>query len=108
MELLRKSNEVAARYDQPLLYQDGTMATVAPTAFHVSIAWTFARPGQDLHRATTLANDDMVGRSALDEVMGWRIVVDSVKVKIGNVVTSVALSGQVPGHDKTRFLFDEA
>ncbi|KAM3440570.1 hypothetical protein MY4824_002018 [Beauveria thailandica] len=111
MKLLRKSNAAAARFGQPLLYQhardnddDDDDDDVVRTAFHVSIAWTFARPGQDISQATL----DLFQRLPLDEVMAWRIAVDSVKVKIGNVVTSVALSrGGAPGRDRTRFLFDE-
>ncbi|KAM3505464.1 hypothetical protein MY11210_007961 [Beauveria gryllotalpidicola] len=109
MELLRKSNAAAARFGQPLLYQHARDDNdddddVARTAFHVSIAWTFARPEQDISQATL----HLFRRLPLDEVMAWRIAVDSVKVKIGNVVTSVALSrGHAPGRDRTRFLFDE-
>ncbi len=104
MELLRKSNAAAARFGQPLLYH-GNNEDTARMAFHVSIAWTFARPGQDpSSQITTL---DLCPRSPLDEVMAWTIEVDSVKVKIGNAVTSIALSGRAPSHDKTRFLFDE-
>ncbi|KAJ6786105.1 hypothetical protein PWT90_10936 [Aphanocladium album] len=100
LELLQTSNTAAARFSQPLLYQD---PDAARGAFHVSIAWTFARPGQDLSQATL----DLFQRLPLKEVMGWKIGVDSVKVKIGNAVTSVPLLGRAPGSNKMRFLFDE-
>ncbi|ATY62617.1 Unidentified family UPF0406 [Cordyceps militaris] len=101
MELLRRSNAAASRARQPLLYQADEEA--ARRAFHVSIAWTFGRPpGQE-------GLGDLPARELpLDEVMAWTIGVDSVKVKIGNTVTSIALSGHAPGYDQTRFLFDEA
>ncbi|OAA62289.1 Unidentified protein family UPF0406 [Cordyceps fumosorosea ARSEF 2679] len=107
MALLRASNAVATRFSQPLLYAD---EDTARTAFHLSIAWTLARPRRELRDED---EEEPGGLSTWhlplpDEVLAWRIAVDSVKVKIGNVVTSVALSGRAPGPDKTRFLFDEA
>lgn len=103
MELLQKSNAVAGRFKQPLLYQ-AQDADVARTAFHISIAWTFARPGQDLSVDTL----DLFQKLPMDEVMGWNIDVSNVKVKIGNAVTSIALTDHGRANDKTRFLFDES
>lgn len=103
MALLEKSNAEAARFGQPLLYQAANDADAARTAFHISIAWTFAAPGQDLSQETL----DLCQRLPLEEVMAWEIGVESVKVKVGNAVTSVALSGRAPGGDRTRFLFEE-
>lgn len=104
MELLDKSNAAAGRFGQPLLYQLQDGEDNARSAFHVSIAWTFAQPGQDLSQATL----DLFQRLPLEDMMGWEIDVSSVKVKIGNTVTSVALSGRVASGDKTRYLFDES
>lgn len=103
MELLEKSNAASSRFKQPLLYQSQD-ADMARTAFHISIAWTFAKPGHDLSQATL----DLFQKLPLEEVMGWKINVSSVKVKIGNAVTSIELSRRGSGSDRTRLLFDES
>lgn len=103
LELLEKSNAASARFKQPLLYQSQD-ADTARTAFHISIAWTFAKPGHDLSQATL----DLFQKLPLEEVMAWKIGVSSVKVKIGNVVTSIELSRRGSGGDRTRVLFDES
>ena len=102
--LLARCNAVAGAFGQPELYaaptdQDQDQDRERTTdAFHASIAWTLGNPTS---RESGL-DDSQVGQLLLaggedpdvddDEIRGitdWRIDVDSVKIKIGNVVTSV-------------------
>lgn len=68
-------------------------------AFHVSIAWSFAEPTEDLRARTAavFARDEfhrgLVGGGDDEDGDGIRIPVDGVKVKIGNVITHIALAG---------------
>lgn len=69
---------------------------VNKTAFHVSIAWSFAEPSAEIQeRTAAVFGKERFQRGILgdgDGTEGIKIPVDSVKVKIGNVVTSVALA----------------
>ncbi|KAG7293207.1 hypothetical protein NEMBOFW57_003253 [Staphylotrichum longicolle] len=112
-ELLRRCNAVAAEYAQPGLYQwASTTATSAAEeeegedgngggggggrrrrngvgeAFHVSIAWSFAELTEGLLQATERV---FGGREVAARIREVRVPVDGVKVKIGNVVTHIAL-----------------
>ncbi|KLU88580.1 hypothetical protein MAPG_07566 [Magnaporthiopsis poae ATCC 64411] len=93
--LLAKCNALVRQFGQPPLYasshsSDGDDAAAADDKFHVSVAWSFADVTEEL-RARTAA---VYGRRGfLDQVGALRIPVECVKVKIGNVVSSLALSG---------------
>lgn len=89
-ELLRRCNEVVRGFGQPELYQwaeDGGDREVGD-AFHVSIAWSFAETTEELKRVTERVFGETGVRRRIEEV---EIPVEGVKVKIGNVVTHVAL-----------------
>ncbi|KAI1809773.1 U6 snRNA phosphodiesterase Usb1 [Poronia punctata] len=101
--LLQQSNSVVTSFGQPALYggEDNTNTNVN-TAFHISIAWSFALPDSTLLRVTeevfnsssgSSSSSSSVnnGRSMRDEVCAMRLRVDGVKVKIGNVVTNIPL-----------------
>lgn len=93
-ELLRRCNTVAAKHGQPGLYQwaegcDGPGAgRQLGEAFHVSIAWSFAEPDDELERATRQVFGEPATERRLREV---QVPVEGVKVKIGNVITHVEL-----------------
>ncbi|KAK3694852.1 U6 snRNA phosphodiesterase Usb1 [Podospora appendiculata] len=114
--LLRQCNRVARQHGQPELYQwaadadadadadaesssgsglkgDGERPSrtgSAGDAFHLSIAWTFAKPTEELERLTreVFAGDE---RAAEDGIQTTVIPVDGIKAKIGNVVTHIPL-----------------
>lgn len=128
--LLRRFNNIVARYGQPQLYSLAAADANKPvasqnnaptystdngnkvlpvddagraakdldeTAFHVSIAWSFSKPTPEIQARTAavLLGKEEFRRGILgdgDEKGGIQIPVDSVKVKIGNVVTSLALA----------------
>lgn len=75
-------------------------------AFHVSIAWSFAEPTMEI-RARTAAVVLREEKKRLKGVLGGiRIPVDSVKVKIGNVVNDIPLVERgSTGPGKRRGLF---
>ncbi|KAL2180205.1 U6 snRNA phosphodiesterase Usb1, partial [Thermothelomyces heterothallicus CBS 202.75] len=93
-ELLRRCNEVAERHGQPALYRWAEEEAVDQAdkrvgeAFHVSIAWSFAEPTEELVRATERV---FGSQEIIDKIREIEIPVEGVKVKIGNVVTHVAL-----------------
>ncbi|AEO53338.1 hypothetical protein MYCTH_14609, partial [Thermothelomyces thermophilus ATCC 42464] len=93
-ELLRRCNEVAERHGQPALYRWAEEGAVDEAdkrigeAFHVSIAWSFAEPTEELVRATERV---FGSQEIIDKIREIEIPVEGVKVKIGNVVTHVAL-----------------
>lgn len=92
-ELLRRCNAVVEGHGQPGLYgwAFGRGEEAVGRAFHVSVAWSFAEPGEEVRRVT----EEVLGRwGARGRV---RIGVDGVKVKIGNVVTHVPLRGRGGG-----------
>lgn len=94
--LLKQCNAVVEKYGQPGLYQwveeEGEKERRkggVGTAFHVSIAWSFAEPTEELVSLTRRVFDHDVGsRTGVQQV---RVPVEGVKVKIGNVVTHVPL-----------------
>ncbi len=89
-ELLRRCNLVVANYQQPELYQwaeDAGERRIGD-AFHVSVAWSFAEPTEDLVKATEKVFD---GREVKKRIQEVQVPVHGVKVKIGNVVTHAAL-----------------
>lgn len=101
--LLAKCNALVTQFGQPPLYAssssssdgdgDGGGAASTDDRFHVSVAWSFADVTEEL-RARTAA---VYGRPGFqDQVGALRIPVECVKVKIGNVVSSLALSGGRP------------
>ncbi|KAK4242674.1 hypothetical protein C8A03DRAFT_11151 [Achaetomium macrosporum] len=90
-ELLRRCNSVVAKYGQPELYrwaEEDDAEEQVGNAFHVSIAWSFAEPTEELRRVT----DRLCGgNGAHDRIREIQIPVEGVKVKIGNAITHVAL-----------------
>ena len=90
-ELLRKCNAAVRAFNQPELYQQvdsrGLGAGVGE-AFHVSVAWSFAKPDDELRRHTEEVSAVTEYATALTTM---NIPVDGVKTKIGNVVTHIPL-----------------
>ncbi|KAK4444079.1 U6 snRNA phosphodiesterase Usb1 [Podospora aff. communis PSN243] len=98
-KLLRHCNAVADEHGQPQLYQwalkdddkaDGINEDDdrAGRAFHVSIAWSFAKPTEELMRLTEEVFGDP---KTQDRIHNTQIHVDGMKAKIGNVVTHIPL-----------------
>ncbi|KAL2135506.1 hypothetical protein VTI74DRAFT_8237 [Chaetomium olivicolor] len=89
-ELLRRCNKAVARYGQPGLYQwaEEEGSRRVGEAFHVSIAWSFAQPTEELNRLTEKV---FVEGKAEKTIAQLQVPVEGVKVKIGNVVTHVPL-----------------
>lgn len=96
-DLLRRCNGVVESHGQPGLYrwaEEGGKGEEEDAdkrvgeAFHVSIAWSFAEPTEELVQATeqVFGNYEVTGK--IQEI---EIPVEGIKVKIGNVVTHVAL-----------------
>lgn len=94
--LLKRCNALVSDYGQPQLYQwavqegggsDGNEAI--GNAFHVSIAWSFAKPTEELERLTDQVFGDPEVKDSISQFA--RIPVDGVKAKIGNLVTHMAL-----------------
>ncbi|KAK0751469.1 U6 snRNA phosphodiesterase Usb1, partial [Schizothecium vesticola] len=89
-ELLRRCNAVVEGHGQPGLYEwaFGEGEEAVGRAFHVSVAWSFAEPTEEVRRVTAEVFGEERARA---RVRAMRIGVDGVKVKIGNVVTHVPL-----------------
>jgi hypothetical protein len=87
--LLARCNAAADRFDQPPLYQKRP-SEGAGTAFHVSIAWSL---GTTKTEETSLRALRVFAQRRHAEMRTWQIPVSGVKVKIGNVVHHVPLSG---------------
>ena len=123
-ELLRMSNTVAQRFGQPTLYTDSQPSRAthpmypqvhenprkdstrpgsasskeslshtelgnyvdASTSFHVSIGWTLTTPSDSSSKKLKHASHDF---------QAMKISVDSVKVKIGNSITSIPLASKI-------------
>ncbi|KAI0021110.1 U6 snRNA phosphodiesterase Usb1 [Xylariomycetidae sp. FL0641] len=68
---------------------EATPGSASSTAFHVSLAWSFAAPTPALAAATRAVFDD--DEEVRAPVRAMRVRVDGVKAKIGNAVTHVAL-----------------
>jgi hypothetical protein len=93
--LLASCNTTVAAYGQPQLYQWADDARIGD-AFHVSIAWSFAEPDEELRKTTgeVFAHPDFG-----DAIRQMAFEVDGVKAKIGNVVNHIPLareSGKTP------------
>jgi hypothetical protein len=86
--LLTRCNTAVAAYGQPQLYQWADDARIGD-AFHVSIAWSFAEPDEELRKKTAEVFADP--RSG-DAIRQMEMQVDNVKVKIGNVVNHIPLT----------------
>lgn len=95
-DLLRLCSKIATDYDQPRLYDSPNFeaARSAPEladefdrslAFHISIAWTLIPPSQALIEAATTWSNDSIDA----------FTVEGIKVRIGNVVTSVPLKAKI-------------
>lgn len=85
--LLTRCNTAATLFRQAPLYQR-TSGEPVGTAFHVSIAWSFGRPGEE----ASLRALRVLKQRRYADVRAWEIDVPAVKVKIGNVVHHVPLS----------------
>jgi hypothetical protein len=89
--LLGLVNSVVQRLGYRALYDgDGVDGR-----FHVSLAWRLTSPTQRMEEALSDVVDERPG-------VGMEINVKNLKVKIGNVVTSMELSGGVAGHQQER------
>lgn len=94
------TKEEAEEEDDGDDHGDDHEGAIDPDAFHVSIAWSFAKPTPALQERTAAVFQKAefqrgilgVGDHGQGGGDGIKIPVDSVKVKIGNVVTSVALA----------------
>lgn len=91
LQLLRRCNAVAERFKQPCLYQ----STGAESAFHISVAWTFGLSKEDAAMKTL----DLARKKHVQDARSWKIDVSAIKVKIGNVITSVDLAGKRRSQD---------
>ena len=58
----------------------------ASPSFHVSIGWTLTKPSESLSKKLNHASRDF---------QAMRISVNSIKVKIGNSITSIALASKI-------------
>ncbi|KAI1089910.1 U6 snRNA phosphodiesterase Usb1 [Rostrohypoxylon terebratum] len=92
--ILQHCNALVQEYSQPPLY--AYKEDNGDTAFHISIAWSFAPPTPEVRRRT----EEIFSRHATrDEIRGLRVCVDGIKAKIGNVVTHVPLPGRAKRGD---------
>ncbi|KAL6892590.1 hypothetical protein HDV57DRAFT_188384 [Trichoderma longibrachiatum] len=105
MRLLNACNDMAQRFDQPILYQNkGGDKDAADEAFHISIGWALDLPvDEESNKALEAFGDE-----EFQSVKAWKISVPGVKVKIGNVVSHVPLSSGAAltaSKDQSRSLF---
>ncbi|KAI1827472.1 U6 snRNA phosphodiesterase Usb1 [Xylaria intraflava] len=93
--LLHRTNALVTAFGQPALYvgPDNAGDTIAEEAFHISIAWSPAAPTAEVRRLTDAVFNATTGGDAAAVVRAMRVRAEGVKVKIGNVVTHVPLSG---------------
>jgi hypothetical protein len=87
--LLGRCNTVVQKYGQPQLYEWADDSKIGD-AFHISIAWSFSTPDEELRRRTAEVFDDLELKEALERI---EMPVDGIKAKIGNVVHHIPLSG---------------
>ncbi|EEY21285.1 conserved hypothetical protein [Verticillium alfalfae VaMs.102] len=106
-ELLRRCNIVASSRGLPTLYAsrdqveaasegkaDAETDALVDHAFHVSIAWTFALPDEEM----CIRTYRIFRAPSFKKLRNWEVRVSGVKVKIGNVVTHLLLgNGKVAG-----------
>ncbi|TLD06106.1 uncharacterized protein PgNI_08628 [Pyricularia grisea] len=97
VRLLERCNEVVREFGQPELYSDGGRAM---DRFHISVAWSFTDVTGSLQSRT-----DAVYESFRDQVAAMEIPIESVKVKIGNVITSLSLAEYGQKRAQTGSLF---
>ncbi|KAK3500834.1 hypothetical protein B0T13DRAFT_397925 [Neurospora crassa] len=91
--ITQRCNKTAKEYGQPPLYDSQDMGY----RFHVTIAWTHARPSESLKQLTdsifddckTMYSENMSIRDKLRTGSSFRV--ETVKVKIGNHVTRFEL-----------------
>ena len=101
--LLNVCNTVATCYNLPRLYSeqkpapnrasgDGTTTKIPDLSshIHVSIGWTLIRPPEQYIIEDKHAPAEV--EKLLDQVRAMKLAFDTVKVKIGNVITSVNLN----------------
>ncbi|KAK2596853.1 hypothetical protein N8I77_012742 [Diaporthe amygdali] len=109
--LLRVCNHLVASHGQPELYASSRRPGDdsnghASDAFHVSLAWSFSQPTAELRQKTA----EVFARPEFRDAIHSRISipVEGVKVKIGNVVTNIALpeAGGRTGSGSGKGLFD--
>lgn len=63
-----------------------TLSQDLSTSFHISIGWTLEAPSQEsINKLETID---------LKDIKGFRINVDCLKAKVGNIITAVALPTQ--------------
>lgn len=94
-QMLGASNDTAAGFDQPLLYQNkharsaDKSANTPIEAFHISVAWSLQSPTAQpakhggLHQA--------VSSAVLEQMGKLEVNFEEVKVRIGQDVTSIPL-----------------
>lgn len=101
-DLLDLCNNVAASYDQPLLYtqkqlvdkQARSQDTVGRDRFHVSIAWSLGGPRDD--GQTTGTTSDAEPNTHGNHIAKLKeISFADIKVRIGQTVTSIPLDREV-------------
>jgi hypothetical protein len=100
-DLLRGCNAVVTKHGQPGLYEwaEKDEGRRVGEAFHVSIAWSFAEPTEELVRVTEQVFGTPEVKKRMQEL---RVPVEGVKVKIGNVITHVALLQQKGGRAREK------
>ncbi len=87
--LLRLCNGMVTGVGQPKLYADmGAETSAVVDAFHISVAWTLDGHLDELKRQATAVFSDH------EAVAGIKVSINSVKVKIGNVVTNIPLGNR--------------
>ncbi|KAH7313568.1 hypothetical protein B0I35DRAFT_275743 [Stachybotrys elegans] len=101
MSLLTRCNTVAAQFNQLPLYQRNKNEAVG-TAFHISIAWTFDVPTVE----TSIKALDSLSADQFRQLHSWEIDVSNIKVKIGNIISSVALRGLGSRVESSRSIFE--
>lgn len=97
--LLRRCNAAVESYGQPQLYEWADDVRIGD-AFHVSIAWSFAEPDEELRKRTA---EVFAGSEFGDAIKVMGFEVDGVKAKIGNVVSHIPLARD--GGNRLRGLF---
>lgn len=97
--LLERCNAAVATYGQPQLYQWADDARIGD-AFHVSIAWSFAEPDEELRNMTA---EVFACPEFGDALRQMDFEVDGVKAKIGNVVNHIPLATEKSKRSKGLF-----
>ena len=89
--LLGRFNQICKSYSHPELYQwAASDPQRVASAFHISLAWSFAEPTEEITAATAKIFASQEARDKISREIS--IPVESIKAKIGNVVTSIPLS----------------